>query len=155
MNAKTNAQADLDLLDMSLDDIEDLPGFHVPYNGEYNLKMKLVVKVVSSKTAVEALYEVVDCIKKNNDADPDTTPGTKFSSLYFLQGDEDKVKIALGRLKELLAQPAEMLGEGNVKILVRDHFNTERMVSATVTRRADKEDSEKFYAGVKNLKLES
>jgi hypothetical protein len=48
-----------------------------------------------------------------------------------------------------------MLGEGNVKILVRDHFNTERMVSATVTRRADKEDPEKFYAGVKNLKLES
>jgi hypothetical protein len=146
---------DLDLLDMSLDDIEDLPGFEVPYNGEYLLKMHLSLKLVNKKAAVESNYEVVECLKKNDESDPDTVPGTKFSSLYFLQGDEDKVKMSLGRLKELLAQPAEELGEGNVKILVRDHFATPRMVSATVTRRADKEDKEKFYAGVKNLKLEN
>ena len=150
-----NNTVDLDLLDMSLSDIEDLPGFEVPYNGEYLLKMTLSTKMVNKKAAVEAGYEVVECLKKNDESDPDTAPGTKFSSLYFLQGEEEKVKLSLGRLKELLAQPAEALGEGNVKLLVRDHFSTPRMVSATVTRRADKEDKEKFYAGVKNLKLEN
>jgi hypothetical protein len=149
----SNDNLDLDLLDMDLEGIEDLPGFTVPFNGEYNLKMQLALKQVNSKAAVEASYEVIDCIKKNNDTDPDTVPGTKFSSLFFLAGEPDSVKVSLGRLKELLAGVSEGLGEGNLKILVRDHFATPRPVVATVTRRADKEDKEKFYAGVKNLKL--
>lgn len=148
-----NKDFDPMLLDMDLAEIEDLPGFYVPYNGEYNLKFNMAMKVVNGKAAVETNYEVVDTIKKNDDSDPDTTPGTKFSSLYFLQGEPDAVKMSKGRLKELLAGVAEALGEGNVLVLVRDHFATPVNVSATVTRRADKEDKEKFYAGVKNLRL--
>ncbi len=141
---------DLDLLDMDIAGIEDLPGFTVPYNGEYNLKMAMALKEVNSKAALECSYEVIDCIRKNNDADPDTVPGTKFSSLFFLAGDPEAVKVSLGRLKELVAGVVDQLGEGNIKILVRDHFATPRPVSATVTRRAYKE---KFYPQVKNLKL--
>ena len=146
-------EINLDLLDMEIDGIEDLPGFTVPYNGEYNLRMTMAMKEVNSKACVETSYEVIDCIRKNNDGDPDTVPGTKFSSLYFLAGEPEAIKVSLGRLKELIAGVAEQLGEGNLKLLVRDHFATPVAVTATVTRRADKEDKEKFYPGVKNLKL--
>jgi len=149
----SNIDASLDLLDLDLDGIEDLPGFSVPYPGEYNLKLTLAMKEVNGKAAVEADYEVIDCIQKNNDADPDTPAGERFSSLYFLVGEPDAVKVSLGRLKQLLAGVAESLGEGNLKILVRDHFATGRPVTATVNRRADKEDKDRIYPVVKNLEL--
>ena len=141
---------DLDLLDMNLSDIEDLPGFEVPVAGEYELRVTADIKTVKEKKAVEIGYEVVACTKKNNDADKDTTPGTKFSQLFFLQGDPDGVKISLGKLKELLSGVAEQVGEGNLLVLIRDHLKG-MMATATVTRRADKEDKERFYPVVKNL----
>lgn len=144
---------ELMLLDMSLEDIEDLPGFTVPVNGEYNLKINGEVKKVSDKIAVELSYEVIDCVKKNNEADEDTIPGTKFSQLFFVQGKPEAVKISLGKLKELLSGVAEQRGEGNLLLLVRDHLKNVTG-KATVTRRADKEDKEKFYANVKNLELD-
>lgn len=141
----------LDLLDMNLDDIEDLPGFEAPYPGEYLLGMKAQVKVVNDRNAVAIDYEVKECLKKNNDADPDTIPGTKFSQLFFLQGDPDAVKISLGQLKALMMPLAEALGEGNLLLLVRDHLATEQLVQATCGRRQDKQDKERFYPTVKNL----
>lgn len=140
----------LDMLDMNLEDIQDLPGFEVPYPGEYILKLDAAVKSVNDKQAVEISYEVVECMKKNNDTDPDTIPGTKFSQLFFLQGEPESVKISLGRLKQLLAPLAEQLGEGNLLVLVRDHLKS-LMVSATVNRRKDKNDPERFYPDVKNI----
>ena len=146
----SNEIQNLDMLDMNLSDIADLPGFEVPHPGEYILKVDATVKSVNDKQAVEIGYEVVECLKKNNDADPDTTPGTKFSQLFFLQGEPDGVKVALGRLKQLLAPLAEQLGEGNLLVLVRDHLKS-LMVSATVNRRKDKNDPDRFYPDVKNL----
>lgn len=143
---------DLSMLDMNLEDIPDLPGFEVPSAGEYNLRLKAEVKMVNEKIAVEVSYEVIDCIRKNDDADPDAAPGTKFSQLFFLQGKPEGIKISLGKLKELLSGVAEQKGEGNLLILVRDHL-ADAVVTATVKRRADKEDKEKFYPDVKNMKL--
>lgn len=148
------ADMDLSLLDRDLDDIEDLPGFAVPPNGEYLLKMKTEIKEVNSKQAVEASFEIMECIKKDNDADTDAKIGDKFSSLFFLQGDNpDGVKISLGKLKELVAGVAESTGQSNLGVLIRDTL-ADCVVMATVKRRADKEDKEKFYATVKNLRLQ-
>jgi hypothetical protein len=143
---------DLSILDISLDDIEDLPGFEVPPEGEYVLQVTAATKTVSDKIAVEMAYEVKECTKKNNDTDPDPVVGTKFSVLYFLQGKPDSVKISKGRLKLLLAEIAEQTGEGNLLVLIRDHL-AGAVVTATVKRRADKEDKERFFADVKNLRL--
>lgn len=144
---------DLSLIDMDLNEIEDLPGFVVPSNGEYVLKMTTAMKQVNKKAAVETAFEVVECIKKDDDADPDAKVGDKFSMLFFLQADDpDKLKISLGKLKELLAGVAESTGQSNVGVLVRDVL-ANAIVQATVKRRVDKEDKDKVYATVKNLRL--
>lgn len=150
---------DLALLDMNMEDIEDLPGFDVPVTGEYILKMETAMKEINNKTFVETSYEVIECLKKDKDTDPDSKPGSKFSSLYTIKGDgKDAAKdvemrrLGLGKLKELLAGVAESTGEGNVAVLIRDYVAS-ALVQATVKRRADKEDPEKFYGNVKNLKL--
>lgn len=142
---------DLDLLDVQLDDIEDLAGFEVPSAGEYVLRLSAEIKDVSDKKCLEIGYEVMECLKKNNDTDPDAIPGTKFSQLFGLQGEEEKVKKALQFAKKLLAGVAEQVGEGNLAVLVRDHLPG-MVVEATVKRRQDKEDKERFYAAISNMR---
>ncbi len=148
----SNKQLDMSLLDKSLDDIDDLPGFAVPSNGEYLLSISMAVKEVNDKAAVEASFEVIECLKKDNDADPDSKKGDKFSTLFFLEGEEASVKISLGKLKEMLMDVAEATGQSNLLVLVRDTL-ANAIVQATVKRRTDREDKEKFYATVKNMKL--
>ena len=99
--ATDNSQA-LDLLDMDFEAIEDVPGFDVPHNGDYRLRLSAEVKKVGDNQCLEVGYEVMETLKKNNDADPDAVPGTKFSQLFCLQGDPEKVKKALGYAKLLL-----------------------------------------------------
>ncbi len=148
----SNDNLDLDLLDMNLEDIEDIPGFEAPYAGEYVLRLAAEIKDINKIKYLEIGYEVVECTKKNNDEDPDTIPGTKFSQLFALTGDADRVKQSLGYCKKLLAGVAESVGEGNLLILVRDHLPG-MMTTATLNRRQDKEDKEKFYPIVKNLRV--
>ena len=142
---------DLDLLDVQLEDIEDLPGFEVPAPGDYTLKLTASIKDINDKKCLEVGYEVLSCEKKNNDADPDAIPGTKFSQVFGLQGEPDKVKQALGYAKKLLEGIAEQVGEGNLMLLVRDHING-MVATATLNRRKDKEDPEKFYPVIKHLR---
>jgi hypothetical protein len=150
--ATDNSQA-LDLLDMDFEAIEDVPGFEVPHNGDYRLRLGAEVKKIKENQCLEISYEVMDTLKKNNDADPDAVPGTKFSQLFSLQGEPEKVKKALGYAKLLLKPIGEAVGEGNLMVLVRDHLPG-MICTATVKRRADKEDDEKFYPVIKNLMKE-
>lgn len=154
-----NQVLDLSLLDMNMEDIEDLPGFEVPPTGEYIFKLTTAMKEINNKIFIETQYEVVECLKKDKDTDADGKPGNKFSSLYTIRGDgkdkekdEEMRRLGLGKLKELLAGIAESTGETSVAILVRDYIAS-ALVQGTLKRRADKEDPEKFYGNVKNLKL--
>lgn len=159
MTANQQQVLDMSLLDMNIEDIEDLPGFDVPPTGEYVLKMKTAMKEINNKIFIETEYEVVECLKKDKDTDADCKIGSKFSSLYTIRGDgkdaekdAEMRRLGLGKLKELLSGIAESTGENSVAVLVRD-FIASAIVQATVKRRADKEDAEKFYGNVKNLRF--
>lgn len=157
----SNQELDFSLLDREIGDIEDLPGFEVPPNGEYLFKLKTEVKKINEKTAVTFGYEVLETLKLDKDDDTAPKEGTKFNTLFFLEADKKKsseeaaeqLKISLGKLKELVAPVAETTGQGNLGILVRDILK-ECIVRGTVRRRQDKEDPEKFYGSVKNLTLQ-
>jgi len=135
----------LSLLDKSIDDIEDLPGFEVPVNGVYSLKFNTATKIVNEVDCVEANFEVIECVEQNDPNEPATKPGTKFSMLFRLNND-----VALGKMKELLVPIAKHFDEGNLLKLITDVCK-DLVIVAKVKRRADKEDKEKFYADVSNL----
>lgn len=145
-------ELEIDLLDRNLEDIEDLPGFDVPSPGRYVLKLVTSLKSVNQKPAVEFQYEVQSCIAKNKEEDEDAVVGTKFSNLYFLKGSEEAVAISMGKMKELLKTTAEQLQCSNLLLLLRDHLK-EVLVEADVNKRQDKEDKEKFYPVIKNMKI--
>lgn len=140
-----STSVNLSLLDKSIDDIEDLPGFEVPVNGVYSLKFNTAVKVVNEVDCVEANFEVIECIEQNDPNEPATKAGTKFSMLFRLNND-----IALGKMKELLVPIAKHFDEGNLLKLITDTCK-DLIIAAKVKRRADKEDKEKFYADVSNV----
>ena len=144
--------AELSLLDKTLDEIEDLPGFEVPVNGRYLLKANRKIKKINDKAAVEVELEVMECLKKDNDSDADTVTGTKFSQLYFLQGDEDAVKISMGLLKQFCKPIAERTGEANLKVIVKDHLK-DVLMGATVVRRKDSKNPEIYRARLSNLEV--
>lgn len=135
----------LSLLDKSIDDIEDLPGFEVPVNGVYSLKFNTAVKVVNEVDCVEANFEVIEVIEQNDPNEAPTKAGTKFSMLFRLNND-----VALGKMKELLMPIAKHFDEGNLLKLITDTCK-DLVIAAKVKRRADKEDKEKFYADVSNV----
>lgn len=145
-------QFNLGLLDKSIDDIEDLPGFETPVNGIYTLKLKMGTKVVVMKNTprdcVEANFEVVECQEQNDPEEKATTPGTKFSMLFQVDND-----IAMGKLKDILTPLAAHYGETNLGKLITETLAEDTIISAKVRRRADKEDKDKFYPDVSQVQV--
>jgi len=139
----------LGLLDKSIDDIEDLPGFEVPVNGVYSLKFSTALKVVKMKgkdaDCVEANFEVIECLEQNDAEATPTKAGTKFSMLFNVEND-----IAAGKMKELLAPIAAHFQESDLAKLVTETCK-DLIITATIKRRADKEDPDKFYPSVSNV----
>jgi hypothetical protein len=145
--ATQNAQFNTSLLDRDIDDIEDLAGFEVPPNGVYLLKFNAELKVVNDKDAVEAAFEVMETLEQNDTSVDAPVAGTKFSTLFFVENP-----IAIGKLKEFLKPIAVHTGIGNTLQLVQQECK-DLIISATVLRKAAKDDPEKFYATVKNVTI--
>lgn len=142
----------LSLLDKSIDDIDDLPGFEVPHNGLFSLKFSTAVKTVADKECVEANFEIIELLELNDPtlaAESCNKSGTKFSCLYFTEGEHaDK---SISRLKELVAPVAEATGERNLLKLVTEVIK-DMVVVGKVKRRIDKK-TDKTYADVSDLQV--
>lgn len=145
-----------DLFEADLEDIADLAGFETPPAGSYILKVSTETKEINDKPSVVANFEVVETVElKYPDSEdkkyrPPVKDGTMFSSAYILGN-----AVAEGRLKQFLAPFGEhfgVKGKGSVGILVRDTIK-DVVIAATVTNRADKEDPEIIYAGIKNIQI--
>jgi hypothetical protein len=145
-----------DLFDADLEDIADLAGFETPPAGSYILKVSTDTKEINDKPSVVANFEVVETVElKYPDADdkkyrPPVKNGTQFSSAYILGN-----AVAEGRLKQFLVPFSEhfgIKGKGSTGILIRDTIK-DVVIAATVTNRADKEDPDIIYAGIKNIQV--
>ena len=56
------SDVNLDLLDKSIDDIDDLPWFEAPQPGLYSLKVNATTKLVNEKSCISMNFEVIECI---------------------------------------------------------------------------------------------
>lgn len=152
-----NQELDLSVLDQDLNEIPELAGFEVPPNGLYRMNLSVEFKEVSDRPTVEFSYEVLETIELNNKAETPSQNGTKFSTLFFLGGfkeDAHKARM-LSDLKKLTTPLAEHLGESNLLKLLKEAIPDAAPIEviATVRRRADKEDKERFYATVKDMQI--
>lgn len=140
-----------DLFEADLNDIADLAAFETPPAGSYLLKVSMEAKEINDKPAVVANLEVVETVELKITDDgvkgyrPPVKDGTKFN-IPFILGNA----VAEGRLKQFCAPFAEHFGVTNIGKLVRDEIK-ETIIAATITNRADKNDPEIIYAGIKNI----
>ena len=130
------------LLSASLDDIADLPSFEVPAPGHYKLGVTISIKKINEKDAVEFGYEVLEVMELADSAGIPPIIGTKFSTAYQIGHP-----IGLGKFKEAAAPIMEALGTTSYAEVLNGQV-AGMQVYATVKRRADKDDPEKFYANV-------
>lgn len=157
MTDKTTRDFNLDILDVSIDDIEDLPSFDCPLNGSYQLLVNASTIVFEGKDgkedkdAVKFDYEITQVIEvAPGQVGQEPKEGDKFSELFGLANEE-----GIKYLKKAILPYAAHFGTNNLRELVTEKI-ANLVITATIKgRRAgrDAADPEKRYAQVSNVTL--
>lgn len=153
MSGATGLTALQDVLAKNLNEITDLPDYVNPPAGVYKLLVQDVSqKEIAEKTALVVTYLVLEMKELNNaEADGEEVAAIKFGkdlmSEAFFFDDPEKLETTLGALKKKYGGLGATLGTTNLyEILEKMKGLT---LEAQVTRRMDKNDKTRFYAGVK------
>ena len=145
-----------DLLDMTLDDIADLPEFRPFTPGGHTATLTLERKKIGDHPAVEANFKLIETIEYSepsdaeyDETDPDAVdnrnkPGAESSCAFMLDNE-----FGLGFLKELCKPLAAHFGVNKLSEIINE---TKDVEVAIVTKiRTDKKDSSKHYLEVVQL----
>ena len=143
------------LLEQDLDKIADLPTYEVPPKGLYRLLVKQVEeKMVTIKDGAQAPVIQIDYIALEalELADPTESekfkPNMEFGESYFFHNDPEKTKSAL---KTTFGEVSVAFGCKTLKDTMEKLVGLE--IFATVNQRKDKNDPEKVYAQIRNVKV--
>ncbi len=127
---------DLEILDRSLDDIEELPGFDVPPVGTYQLLLSAETKMIPPKEGekearpvVALQYEITGTIKLADKGDAEPIPGSSFGEMFIL-GNE----FGESSLKKAIAPYASYFNTNNLRELVKEKIQNV-VITATVKHR--------------------
>ena len=137
-------------LNMSLDDIEDLPGFSVFPSGAYRVTLEegLVQKKIGEHPAIEMamkLEEVLEITEVVKDESEMPKVGDVCSTAYMLDN-----KTGAGALKETLLPIGEKLGLKAVGDILNNSKGLQLMV---IIKRTYDEKKDRHYANVKKVSV--
>lgn len=133
-----------DLLDITLDDIEDLPSFANFPVGFHRVSLSLSTKKINEHPAIEASLVYIEAIEL---ADPSLEPpkaGDKASLAYMMDNE-----FGSGKFKELAKPLAATLGTVKVAEIIEQCQNMEVIIATGL--RKDKTDPTKEYMDIKEL----
>jgi hypothetical protein len=104
-----------DLLDMTLDDLADLPEFKPYPAGVHRAKATMEIKEINKKKAVELSFKYVSCEELADDTEATPAADDVASCMYFLdnefgQGGLKKVAVPLGEALQLTSL-GEIIGQ--------------------------------------------
>lgn len=143
------------LLDSSIDDLKDLPGFEVPPMGHYKLEVALERKDVNEHPCIEAKCTVIETLELANKNETQVQAGTKFSQLFMMDNEWGQ-----GGFKGFSVPLAEGLGMKGAKLgAVLERCKDPVKIAATIHHRYHKEDKQKpvadrrTYADLKNVEV--
>lgn len=144
-----------ELMDASLDDIADLPGFVVPPQGHYKLAVSLEKKVVNDVPSIEAGCTVMETLELDNKDETPVEPGTKFSQLFMMNNEWGQ-----GGFKGFVSPIATGLGLQNPKVSQVVEAVQNITITAVIKHRYHKEDKQKpvaerrTYANLTNVEVQ-
>ena len=136
-----------DLLDCTLDDLEDLPEFKPFPVGAHKVLITLELKTINNKQCVELDMRAVETLELVKPAeDEPIKEGDSTSTAYFMDNEFGR-----GALKKVSIPLAEALGTGTIRELIDACKDVECIVITTL--RKDKNDPDKFYTNIKELSV--
>lgn len=139
--------SDLDnLLDLTLDDLEDLPSFGSFPPGAYRVLATLGSKTVNDKPAVELSLKMVEVIELSTASDEAPAAGDQASTLFFTDNE-----IGRGKLKECAVVFAELVGSRNLRAIIEGVTDIECVVFTTYSK--NKNDPDSPYMNVKEIQV--
>ena len=136
-----------DLLDATLDDLEDLPEFAVFPHGAHRCLANMEIKEVNNKQCVELTLKLQEHLELANPAaDAEMPVGTVSSVLFMLDNEFGR-----GNLKKIAKPLGEALGTGVLREIVEQCTDIE--VAVITSTRKDKNDPDKLYLNIKELQI--
>ena len=142
MNMETD-----NLLDATLDDLEDLPEFAVFPPGAHRCLATLELKEVNDKQCVELVLKLQEHLELANPAaDAEMPAGTIASTLFMLDNEFGR-----GKLKKVAKPIGESLGTGVLRDIIEQCTDIE--VAVVTSTRKDKNDPDKLYLNIKEIQV--
>ena len=139
--------SDLDqLLDVTLDDLADMPEFKVLPPGNHKVNVSFDLKKVNDKQAIELNLKLIETIEKANETDEDCEPGTECNMLFFLDSE-----FAQGKLKAITGTFRESMGVASLRDLIENVKQIECNILSSI--RTDKNDKDKKYLDIKEMQV--
>ena len=133
------------MLDATLDDLNDLPEYAVLPAGAHQCLASFEEKEVNGKACVELRLKLIQHLElANPTTDKPLEPGAECSMLFMLDNEYGQ-----GNFKKLAKPFAAAMGLSSLRDIVEQVKNIE--VAAVTSLRADKNDKDKFYLNVKEL----
>lgn len=134
-----------DLLDATLDDLDDLPSFEPFPAGAHRVKATMDFKEVPGHgTCVELAFEMIEVVEL---ADPQANapiPGSTCSTLFMLDNE-----FGVGNFKRCATPFGLALGLKNNREIIEQTTDIECVVVTSLKQ--DKKDAERFYLNVKEI----
>lgn len=135
----------LDILDATLDDLEDLPEFKVFPNGAHICTISFEEKKVNDHPSVEVKLRAQETVELASSDDEPLAPGDEGSVLYMLDNE-----FGQGGLKALLRPLQEATGE----VKTRDILNAANgMTVKVVTKKRQNKDKTATYLSITSLQV--
>ena len=139
--------SDLDnLLDATLDDLEDLPEFKPYAAGAHKVLATFESKEINGKPAVELSFKYLECLELANPDEAEPKEGDTSNTMCLLDNEYGR-----GNLKKLAAPFAEAMGFSSIREIVEGVKDVE--VAIVTSLRKDKNNPDKVYLVVKEIQV--
>lgn len=134
-----------DLLDMTLDDIDDLPEFTILPAGVHRCYLSLAIKDINGNQCIEAELKLIEHLELAG-ADEELKEGSLSSTIYMLNNE-----FGLMKFKKMVKPIAENLGVTRLSDVVEQAKDIEVVI--VTSQRKDKKDPDKVYLNIKTLEV--
>lgn len=135
------------IMDQTLDDLPDLPGFKVPPTGAYAVEvLSIIEKKIGDHPAVEAKFKIIEVTEVSGALDEGEAPpavGDECNVAYMLDNDTGQ-----GFLKDFLRPIGEHLGIKNLREIAE---KSKGMLLVIVAKRTYDKAKDRHYFNLKKL----
>ena len=143
--AEATANMD-DLLDATLDDLEDLPEFKPYPAGAHQVLATFSQKEINKSAAIELSFKLVSTLELADPQDEQPAEGATASTMFLLDNEFGR-----GNLKKCATPFGEALGLSTIREIIEEVKDVECVILTSI--RTDKNDKDKHYLNVKEIQV--